>query len=98
MDMYNRQIYPRDHQAKQSIRCRIELENYTNDKTYLRLLHINLEKSLNEFQPDFVVFNAGTDILQGDPLGLLDITPEVRRDLLFFSKQNPICLGCDHSR
>jgi histone deacetylase 11 len=77
MDMYNRQIYPRDYQAKNAIRCKIELEHNTNDKTYLRLLHLNLEKCLNEFQPDFIVYNAGTDILQGDPLGNLDITPEV---------------------
>ena len=76
--MYNRQIYPRDHQAKCAIRCKIELEHQTNDKTYLRLLHVHLEKSLNEFQPDFVVYNAGTDILRGDSLGNLDITPEVK--------------------
>lgn len=78
MDMYNRQIYPRDHAAKAAIRCKIELEHHTNDKTYLRLLHINLERSLDEFRPDLVVYNAGTDILQGDPLGNLDITPEVQ--------------------
>jgi len=83
MDMYNRNIYPRDHQAKIAIQCKIELEHHTNDKTYLRLLHINLEKCLNEFQPDFVVYNAGTDILQGDSLGNLDITPEVYRYLFF---------------
>ncbi|CAF1094030.1 unnamed protein product [Rotaria sp. Silwood1] len=88
MDMYNRQIYPHDHQAKNAIRCKIELENYTNDKIYLRLLHINLEKCLNEFQPNFIVYNAGTDILQGDPLGNLDITPEgiIIRDEIVFSK------------
>ena len=28
-----------------------------------------------------VVYNAGTDILKGDPLGVLDITPEVRGSL-----------------
>ena len=49
MDMYNRQIYPRDHLAKAAIRCKIELEHQTNDKTYLRLLHTNLERSLDEF-------------------------------------------------
>ena len=97
MDMYNRQIYPRDHQAKKGIRCRVELEHHTDDRTYLRLLHINLEKSLNEFQPDLVVYNAGTDILQGDPLGLLDITPEVRKENVFREK-NCFCLGCDCSR
>ncbi len=88
MDIYNRLIYPHDYQAKNAIRCKIELENHTDDKTYLRLLHINLEKSLNEFQPDFVVYNAGTDILQGDPLGNLDITPEVL--IIFFLNVNRI--------
>ncbi|CAF3954546.1 unnamed protein product [Adineta steineri] len=77
MDMYNSQIYPRDQHAKTAIKCKIELMNHTDDKTYLRLLHINLEKSLKEFQPDFVVYNAGTDILEGDLLGNLDITPEM---------------------
>ncbi|UJR13386.1 hypothetical protein I4U23_000402 [Adineta vaga] len=88
MDMYNSQIYPRDRYAKTAIKCKIELESHTNDKTYLRLLHINLEKSLNEFQPDFVVYNAGTDILEDDPLGNLDITSEgvIIRDEIVFSK------------
>ncbi len=97
--MYNHYIYPRDYQAKKAIRCKIELEHHTNDKTYLRLLHLHLEKCLNEFQPNLVVYNAGTDILQGDPLGNLDITPEVSiRFLFLFLKKMILCLGCDHSR
>lgn len=36
-----------------------------------------LNYALEEFQPQLVVFNAGTDILEGDPLGYLSITPEV---------------------
>lgn len=32
---------------------------------------------LDSFKPDLVVYNAGTDILVGDRLGNLDITPEV---------------------
>ena len=37
----------------------------------------NVEGALNEFTPDLVVYNAGTDILDGDPLGCLSITAEV---------------------
>ncbi|CAF4452865.1 unnamed protein product, partial [Rotaria magnacalcarata] len=66
--------------------CKIELDNQTDDKAYLRLLHNNLKNSLNEFQPDFVVYNAGTDILQGDPLGNLDITPQVY--FMFYINRN----------
>lgn len=34
-------------------------------------------EALDEFQPDAVVYNAGTDILEGDPLGNLSITAQV---------------------
>ena len=37
----------------------------------------HLPAALDECDPDVVVYNAGTDILVGDPLGNLDITPEV---------------------
>ena len=36
-----------------------------------------LPRVLDEFKPDMVVYIAGTDILVGDPQGILDITPEV---------------------
>ena len=42
---------------------------------------------LDSFKPDLVVYNAGTDILLGDPLGNLDITPEVGGlDILSFTR------------
>lgn len=37
----------------------------------------NLDSALDEFSPDVIVYNAGTDILEGDPLGNLSITPKV---------------------
>ena len=37
----------------------------------------NFDQALNEFQPDLVVYNAGTDVLDGDPLGNLRITEQV---------------------
>ena len=42
-----------------------------------------LPRALDEFKPDMVVYNAGTDVLKGDPLGILDITPEVMSFILF---------------
>ena len=44
------------------------------------LMHTHCRKlpsRLDSFKPDLVVYNAGTDILIGDSLGQLDITPEV---------------------
>lgn len=39
----------------------------------------NLEESLREFHPDILVYNAGTDVLDGDSLGLLAISAQVRK-------------------
>ena len=62
-----------------------------------------LPRALDEFEPDMVVYNAGTDILKGDQLGVLDITPEVRVSPLFPLFLNPplspsACVGllCTH--
>ena len=43
------------------------------------LIPRKLPRALDEFKPDMVVYNAGTDVLAGDPLGMLDITPDVRQ-------------------
>lgn len=87
LDMYNAFVYPKDHAAKQSIRCAVELRHHTEDAYYLRQLTRCLMQSLAEFRPDVVIYNAGTDVLKGDPLGNLAITPEgvVERDRLVFS-------------
>ncbi|XP_033270028.1 histone deacetylase 11 isoform X4 [Orcinus orca] len=86
MDVYNRHIYPGDRFAKQAIRRKVELEWGTEDDEYLRKVERNLEKALQEHQPDVVVYNAGTDVLEGDRLGGLSISPQgvVKRDELVF--------------
>ncbi|XP_078678448.1 histone deacetylase 11-like [Branchiostoma floridae x Branchiostoma belcheri] len=86
MDVYNRYIYPHDSYAKGAIRCKVELQAYTEDDRYLSLVRKNLDKALEEFKPDIIVYNAGTDVLEGDPLGALSISPEgiIQRDQLVF--------------
>uniref|UniRef100_A0A4X1U5B1 Histone deacetylase 11 n=1 Tax=Sus scrofa TaxID=9823 RepID=A0A4X1U5B1_PIG len=80
MDVYNRHIYPGDRFAKQAIRRKVELEWATEDDEYLTKVERNLEKALQEHRPDVVVYNAGTDVLEGDRLGGLSISPQVRPD------------------
>lgn len=58
----------------------MELEWGTEDDEYLDKVERNIEKSLQEHLPDVVVYNAGTDILEGDRLGGLSISPAVRPD------------------
>ncbi|KAM7041313.1 histone deacetylase 11 isoform 3-T3 [Acridotheres tristis] len=86
MDAYNRYIYPGDGFAKRAIKRKVELEWGTEDTEYLQKVHTHVEGALNEFKPDIVVYNAGTDILDGDPLGGLAISPQgiVKRDEVVF--------------
>jgi histone deacetylase 11 len=35
-----------------------------------------LQEDIDAFRPEFVIYNAGTDILEGDPLGRLRISAE----------------------
>ncbi|XP_077889514.1 histone deacetylase 11 isoform X5 [Ictidomys tridecemlineatus] len=76
MDVYNRHIYPGDRFAKQAIRRKVELDWGTEDEEYLHKVERNMEKALQEHSPDVVIYNAGTDVLEGDRLGGLAISPE----------------------
>lgn len=64
----------------EAIRRKVELEWGTEDDEYLDKVERNLQKALQEHLPDVVVYNAGTDILEGDRLGGLSISPQVRPD------------------
>lgn len=35
MDVYNSNIYPRDHKAEAAIRCKVKLASFTEDREYL---------------------------------------------------------------
>ncbi|XP_030063626.1 histone deacetylase 11 isoform X1 [Microcaecilia unicolor] len=86
MDVYNRNIYPGDGFAKGAIKRRIELDWGTEDREYLQKVETQVEGALNEVRPDIIVYNAGTDVLDGDPLGGLAISPQgiIKRDEIVF--------------
>uniref|UniRef100_A0A8C9LBV5 Histone deacetylase domain-containing protein n=1 Tax=Pavo cristatus TaxID=9049 RepID=A0A8C9LBV5_PAVCR len=69
-----------------AIKRKVELEWGTEDTEYLQKVHTHVEGALNELKPDIIVYNAGTDILDGDPLGGLAISPQgiVKRDEVVF--------------
>jgi histone deacetylase 11 len=41
---------------------------------------------MDKFKPELIVYNAGTDCMQGDPLGQLNISPQgvIERDEIVF--------------
>lgn len=88
LDAYNTNIYPFAHNVKRAITYPVELHNFTDDDEYLPLIERGLEESLRRFRPDIIVYNAGTDILIGDPLGKLSISVKgiIHRDQIVFMK------------
>ncbi|KAJ3090228.1 Histone deacetylase 11 [Quaeritorhiza haematococci] len=112
MDIYNKEIYPRDTFAESKLKGHTKLalcipENPSStpstassssatetedtdlsadDRQYLNLLRTNLTRVLDTFKPDFLLYNAGTDSLEGDRLGCMHLSPRciVLRDELVF--------------
>ncbi|KAL4649344.1 hypothetical protein ACB092_01G007800 [Castanea dentata] len=76
LDMYNPGIYPFDYEARRYIDQKVEVASGTTTNEYLKKLDEALEVAGHTFDPELVVYNAGTDILDGDPLGRLKISPD----------------------
>uniref|UniRef100_A0A1B6F569 Histone deacetylase 11 n=1 Tax=Cuerna arida TaxID=1464854 RepID=A0A1B6F569_9HEMI len=88
MDMYNSNIYPRDRKAEEAIRCKVKLQSFIEDREYLASVKKYLDQSLATFHPDILVYNAGTDILEGDSLGLMSVSALgiIERDEIVFKR------------
>lgn len=76
LDMYNPGIYPLDYEARNYINQKVEVKSGTRTEEYLLKLDEALEVAGRRFNPELLVYNAGTDILEGDPLGRLKISPD----------------------
>ncbi|KAG9288878.1 hypothetical protein G9A89_006240 [Geosiphon pyriformis] len=88
VDAFNANIYPHDKDAISSNTKPIPLTNpaMKADSSYLPLIQSNIFQAFHKFHPDFVIYNAGTDCLEGDPLGAMDLSAEgiIRRDEMVF--------------
>jgi histone deacetylase 11 len=60
----------------------------TNDTTYLSILTNHLPSAIRQTNPGLIIYNAGTDIYEKDPLGRLKITKEgiIERDRYVFEQ------------
>lgn len=52
----------------------VGLADGTDDKTYLKLLDQHLNSLFQQFEPEFVLFQSGVDVLATDKLGRLGMT------------------------
>lgn len=86
MDVYNGETWPGDIQRR--INFDYPLPANTTDHDYLGILTQELPKVINKVKPNFIMYNAGTDPLDGDPLGKLALTKEgiFKRDLFVFKQ------------
>uniref|UniRef100_A0A6B2L653 histone deacetylase n=1 Tax=Arcella intermedia TaxID=1963864 RepID=A0A6B2L653_9EUKA len=87
LDMFNYAVYPGDKYAKQAINIAINAHDGIEDEEYLTKLESGLDQAFNVFKPDFIIYNAGTDILSGDPLGDMQLTANgvIKRDEMVFT-------------
>jgi len=69
IDAYNPDNYPYDFPARKAISKDIPVYSEDNDYTYLNKLRENIGPAFDEFEPSFIVYNAGYDCLYGDPFG-----------------------------
>jgi acetoin utilization deacetylase AcuC-like enzyme len=69
--MHGKGNYPMHKEASD---LDIELEDNTDDKTYLKILRENLPRLIDDQKPDFIFFQSGVDILATDKLGRLGMT------------------------
>jgi len=71
--MHGRANYPL---LKETSDLDIPLDDFTEDVQYLSILKNNLDKLLDDVQPEFIFFQSGVDILKTDKLGRLWISRE----------------------
>lgn len=103
-DVFNPYVYPHDREARQFINKAVHVNGHTTDTSYISELRKQLTQCLEDREKltppgfDFILFNAGTDCLFGDPLGAMNLSPQciISRDEVVFklakAKGVPICM------
>jgi histone deacetylase 11 len=97
-DMYNGEIFPGDIEAQAGVKYKVPLQSHTGTLAYLDSLKQRLPQAIEEHAPGLIVYNAGTDVFVGDPLGNLSITEQgiIDRDNYVmstaFAKKTPILM------
>ena len=86
LDIYNNSIYPANDYTKERVNINIPLHRGTNGDVYLRKLNEGLSRVNEKYDLAYVI--AGTDVLNIDPLGGLNLTINdcVKRDSIVMNK------------
>ncbi|MFC1759731.1 histone deacetylase [Planctomycetota bacterium] len=83
-DIFNSRIYPMfDVEARKRVDCEIGITNSITDSEYMGKLHGRLPgflDSVGRSPIGLAIYNAGTDVFTGDPLGGLSISSATIRE------------------
>ena len=79
-DMFTAAIYPMDSKAYAGADTLIKLNTRTDDSAYMQKLSSTLPAAIEAFKPELILYNAGTDVLQHDPLGYQSLTANGIKD------------------
>lgn len=71
VDFYDDSIYP---MPKVEEDWSVPFPAGTDGKTYLTALEDTVPKAIDKFNPDLIVYNAGSDVLEPDPLSSFKLT------------------------
>ena len=85
LDIYNFQVYPGLFPGLvEEFPFQVPVKARTSDDAYLSTLQEELPAFLDQTPPRLVIYNAGTDILDGDPVGRLSVSAEgvMQRDAI----------------
>jgi acetoin utilization deacetylase AcuC-like enzyme len=74
------------------------LADKTDDTLYLKILKETLPDLVDSFEPDFIIYQSGVDVLASDKLGRLGLTiagcKERDKTVLELAKNNSIPIMC----
>ncbi len=85
VDLFDESIYPFPKVPEEMA---VPLPARTGGPEYLRILHEVVPKAIERIQPELIVYNAGSDVLESDPLSSLLVSPKelCQRDLFVVSQ------------
>jgi histone deacetylase 11 len=96
IDCYQNNIFPLDHEAKKFIDIDLGFDSFATDKLYLDSISEFVLPALEKFQPELIIYGAGTDVYEKDPLTRMKLTKQgiIQRDslLVSFARQKDIPL------
>ncbi|CAI2371465.1 unnamed protein product [Moneuplotes crassus] len=97
IDCFRPNIYPGDMNARKAIDKELHVYPQDDDSSYLGKISC-IPSCIQQFKPDFIMYNAGTDIMAGDPLSGLNISEDgvIQRDELVIRSASdnnvPLCM------